>query len=242
MTDHRPRLLAGLTQDTRPPVMEPQRSEAGPHDDYREDHPAYGMIGMNRITSAPGSFLAGSDFRHGSFIQIKVHHAHVTRGLSQDYWRADRRILELNLSEAQWATFISQQGMGDGVPCTLAMVPDPEAAHFNVPSLSMPVDRREQLSDEVQGTLRDALVHLDEALATAGTAKAKAAIRMAKQEIEANLTYVVKSFDKHAERTVERAKAEVHGYVTGAIQRAGLASLQAAPFLELATGDDAETS
>jgi hypothetical protein len=40
-----------------------------------------------------------------------------------------------------------------------------------------------------------------------------------------NASFVAKSFGEHMEETVEKAKAEVHGYMTHVIQRAGLEAI-----------------
>lgn len=46
------------------------------------------------------------------------------------------------------------------------------------------------------------------------------------QDLKSNLPYVAKSFDEHAEKTVEKAKAEVHGYMVGTLMRAGIQAIQ----------------
>jgi hypothetical protein len=48
---------------------------------------------------------------------------------------------------------------------------------------------------------------------------------MAKQEIQSNMPFVEKQFAEHVENTVESAKQEIHGYMVGQLQRAGLTAL-----------------
>lgn len=98
--------------------MKPLREQIGTIlEDTRESHPAYGMILAARVQG--GARLAGSDFKHQSYIAIEVRHAHLSRSLSNDRWHGDKHIIRLSLSEAQWATFVSSMNVGFGVPCTL---------------------------------------------------------------------------------------------------------------------------
>lgn len=84
-------------------------------------HPAYGQIGASR-TYGGGRALYGSDFRHNSSVTIRISESEVTRDLSRDWPHATREIVEVTLSEAQWATFVSSLNMGEGTQCTLAHV------------------------------------------------------------------------------------------------------------------------
>lgn len=91
--------------------------------------------------------------------------------------------------------------------------------------------------DEVQERIDRAMARIDAAIKrvedeTAGLSQKKretivGALRAAKQEIELNVPFVVKSFDEHMHDTIERAKVEVNAYVQNVIQRAGIERLNA---------------
>lgn len=208
--------------------IRPTREDGGQHNDYKETHPAYGMIGASRVSATPGYSLFGSDFLHGNFIAIRIQHAALSRGLSKDWVHStgEPMIVELLVSEAQWATFVSTLNMGEGVPCTLSRLNGRE-----VPGIESATDRVDQFSEEVSDTLKDALTALEELRDSAPTKKLREKAENAIMQLKSNLPFVARQFDKHAEKTVERAKIEVSAYVTGAIQRAGLHALGAeAPF------------
>lgn len=222
--------------------QKPTRTGDSQHYEYAENHPAYAMIGASRVTVGDGpggESLFGSDFMHRNYVVIRVVPATLRRGISNDWYGSNGRrdYIEVAVSEAQWASFVSTMNVGDGVPATLQ--------HFNgeeVPGIEPITNRRAQLNSEIGDTLADTVAHLD-ALdaaieATPGASgKSKAALReslrRARQELVSNLPYVSATFDKHAEATVERAKAEVDAWVTSAIQRAGLKALGAEPIIEL---------
>ena len=212
--------------------QKPTRVEATGHDDYIEEHPAYALIGASRVSSTPGGVLFGSDFRHQHYITITIRKANVRRGLNTDWTSGQQHLIEVALSEAQWATFLSTLNMGDGVPCTLnwfggyiaGILPD--------------LDRREQFRAEVNDNLSGALSAIDDVLASTNLRKAdRDRLEHAKRELGGNLQFVAQQFDEHAEATVEKAKVEVEAYLNAAVQRAGLEALSAAPILELNEGE-----
>jgi hypothetical protein len=175
--------------------------------------------------------LFNSDFRHQHYITIRIKRASLRRDLSNDWIFGGQELIEVALSEAQWATFISTLNHGDGVPCTLNWLPD-----GLVPGIEPDLDRRAQFRGEVSEHIVDALASIDEVLASPGLRKKdKEALERAKRQMQGNLNFIVEQFDEHAEKTLEKAKIEVEAYLTGAVQRAGLKALGAEPpVLELA--------
>lgn len=211
----------------------PTRGDGGTHDDYTESHPAYAVIGASRVHGSPGAVLFGSDFRHQSYIVIRIAKAELRRGLSRDWVHGREQLMEVALSEAQWATFLSTLNVGEGTPTTLRWTPGGD-----VPAIIPTTNRRDQYNGEVDDRLTHALDLIHEASAAAPTKKMKAQLDKAAQELESNLDFVARSFDEHAERTVEKAKVEVAAYISGAIQRAGIAAIAGSdPVLELAEGE-----
>ena len=201
----------------------------GVHTDYQEEHPAYAMIGASRVSATPGAELFGSDFLHGNYVTISVKRARLDRGLSSDWHHGHGTdLIEVAVSEAQWATFVSAMNVGDGVPCTLRYIEGQ-----SVPGIERDQGgRREQLNDEVRQTLADALTALEALRDDAPSKKYREKVESAIQQIKSNLPYVARQFDKHAENTVEKAKMEVNAYVTQTLQRAGMTAIgRAAPIL-----------
>lgn len=219
------------------------------HEDYREDHPAFAMIGASRWSAmgakqGDGTYLFGTDFRHQNYVVITVQGAMLSRSIAHDWIHSrggEPHMIEIALSEAQWATFVSTMNVGEGVPGTL-MSHDGE----QIPGILPTTDRRAQFNAEVGERLQHSVELIREMAAAIAasslSAKAKAELRAkadkAAQELDSNLAYAAKAFDQHAEKTVEHAKIEVAAYVTSAIQRAGIAALTGgSPVLELTDGD-----
>lgn len=201
-------------------------------------HPAYAQIGASRVSGQ--ARLYGSDFQHQNYINVRIYESEMHRSLSNDWPFAGREYIEVALSEAQWATFVSSMNVGHGVPCTLE-----RRDGKSVPAIAPPeVDPHEKFEDDAREKLTRALGELDllrleiDALKVSEKQKAALASRvnMARQQMVSNVPFVLKQFGEHMEHTIEKAKVEVNAYVTGAVMRAGLKALggsEEVPLLEL---------
>ena len=172
---------------------------------------------------------------HNATLSIRIHASECGRSLNHDWHFAKEQYIEVELSEAQWATFVSSVGVGAGVPCTLR-----QRIGQRVPYLPDPTPRTEQFSGELSERLANILKRCDDLIAGAKTKAQQSELQMLKQELQKNLPFVAGSFDSHMEKTVEAAKSEVHGYMTGAIQRAGLDALGSTLPLQLAHRPEGE--
>jgi hypothetical protein len=183
------------------------------------DHPAFGQIRANRVSGR--ATLYDSDFRHQHYVVVEITGSQLIRGLSRDWHHGRETIVQVAMTEAQWASFVSSFGLGGGVPCTIQR----REGVGMVPPLPEPQSRVDQFSDEMKERLEQAIVRLDTAIANAKTKAHAFELRMVRQEILANLPYVAKSFGEHMENTIEAAKGEIHGYINAAIHRAGVTAI-----------------
>ena len=190
------------------------------------EHPAFGQIVAVRTSGSRA--LYGSDFRHNAYMTIRIARSQLRRSLSYDRHHAREELIGVALSEAQWATFVSAPNVGSGVPCTIDHVQG-----ARMPDLPDPASRVDQFRGEVEAklqasleNLRTALKEIDEmGLPKGKAARLKQRIQHTYIQLASNLPYVAEQLGKHMEETVEKAKAEIHGYMTGVVQRAGLDAL-----------------
>ena len=196
-----------------------------------ETHPAYATIRVGRgQVGGGGLLLFGSDFGHGRVISITISRAERRRDLSNDWLHPRQELIEVALTEPQWATFVSSAGVGEGTPCTLERL-NGEL----VPRIEQLTDRRRQFQDEVQDHMKlvlDSLDSLDQKIDQAGLSgkrrdELKALVHTARRNVGGNLDFVADQFDEHMEATVERAKAEINGHIGTVLQKAGLKQLAA---------------
>jgi hypothetical protein len=221
------------------PIEQPtvtREPRAGGEETVKYEHPAYATIGAHRTSTHAN--LYGSDFTHHNTVRISIHKSRLTRGLSTDWVDSDLRpYIEVELSEAQWASFVSSMNVGMGTQCTLR-----ELGGKSIPDLPSPESRREQFKGEAVNACREAFAALDELKAMLADAKLsqKARDDLAKQaervrsRMNSSLPFVLDMFGEHMETAVEKAKTEINAYYVSTVQRAGLAALAGeAPPLQL---------
>lgn len=207
-------------------IEEAPTVEAGARGETITRHPAFGQISYSQITGQ--TFLYGSDFSHNGSIAVRISTSELKRDLAQDWFNTTGTVVEVCLSEAQWAAFISSPNRGQGVPCTIRSLNGKA-----VPEVSAPPSRAEQFDGEVAergARIVAALDALDAALSDAKVSDKQRAVlknyvRTARQEVISNMPFVLRSFAEHAETIVTRAKTEVSAYAWRTLTRMGLDAL-----------------
>lgn len=211
-----------------------------------ETHPAYGTITLGRTSQGPeGARLFYSDFRHRHYVTLEISTAERHRNLSNDWLHPRKELIRVAMSEAQFGSFVSSAGVGEGTPCTIQRI-----GHESIPDIASLVDLRRQFQDELGSRLDQVVAGLAnltaqiEAAPLSGTRKEalRGLVDSVRRNLGENLSFVASQFDEHLEATVERAKSEVAAYAQRVVQKAGLESLGAdAPRLLLGEGVDRGT-
>lgn len=209
-----------------------------PMNGERYRHPAYGTISLMKGTCGQGGLeLFGSDLNHRSVLTITVSTAHLDRHLNRDWIHSDRNVVSFQMSEAQWAGFISSQG-GAAVPITFESRPDDAAPVQVVPRIESPETMMEQFDREIREscvkymeTATTLLEGLEKALedgkANKGTLKEL-------RDLASNLSvgmpnsmaFVQKQMATAMEKTVSAGKIELEAYVNDMATRTGLEALR----------------
>ncbi|MFM0608667.1 hypothetical protein PQR05_29475 [Paraburkholderia sediminicola] len=196
----------------------------------RYEHPAYAQIAASRVSGHVN--LYGSDFSHQHFVRIKVARSSIRRDLSNDWVSADLTpYIEVDLSEAQWASFVSSMNVGGGTQCTLRFL----KGEGEIADLPAPASRRDQFKSEAIAACREAFAAIDELKAAIAETKLSQKQRddlmkradSVRGRLNGSLPFVLDQFGEHMEATVEKAKSEINAYYVATVHRAGLAALGA---------------
>lgn len=186
-----------------------------------EGHPAWGLIGASRVRSTPGANLFDSDIQHQHYVVVRIAQARRNRRLHHDHIYSDqKRIIEVAMSEAQWASFVSTMNVGDGVPCTIESVKGEE-----MPRLKHEPRLAESM-EEVRGAANEAMEGIQKAFDAYQEKKTAANLRSLKFAIEnapSNITFAASSLTEHAENVVQRARADIESMVAAKATQLGLA-------------------
>lgn len=210
------------------------REEERIHDEdlfgKEENHPSFGNIKLSKITGHAKLFM--SPFRHQHFIGITISRAKRYRSLSNDRIHGDvRPVVEVFLSEAQFAKFITSAYDGGGTPCTL----------HHITGTYMPEPPE---GDEVEKFHKD--VEKDASKAADFLAKAEAKVReildkptvskkdrqaileeihAAERRLSDSMPFVVSQLRERMDKVVADAATEVDAYVNRIVSTLGLKQL-----------------
>lgn len=225
-----------MPRETQPVETVPTHPRAG-KDRTKEVHPAFGLARVNRHSVTPGAVLFDSQIRHGHTVVLTISEASRTRDLQRDWLYAERAIIEIEMSEAQWGALVSSFGDGRGTPVTIRHAPKERRPMEIVPGLEF--ESRMALSaKETHAAAEKAFEEIKEASAAVEEKPTKANIRTLMNRIEngpKNVEFASKSLTEHVENVVTKAKADIEAMVTGYAADLGITAADV-PRFELESG------
>lgn len=203
-----------------------------------ESHPAFGLAHFSRVSFGGGSKrerrLFGSSIDSLGAIKLTISQARVKHSLGSDHYYDDKEIIEVEMTESQFASLISTLNQGSGVPCTIRhiqMKRMPELPESKVEAIKIRDTFHERLAawKKQMNTITDEI--------DAITAK-KGALTIAEKERIKELTttlvhkmkdssgFLLDQFNESMTGVVAEAKTEIEGFINSAIQKTGLQALQ----------------
>ena len=192
-------------------------------------HPSFATIGISRVSIGEGVMsLFDSPLRHHHAIKVFITHAAKVRNLSQDWVHAEEEIVEVYMSEVQFANFVTSAGIAGGTPCTLNRLQGKSIQQC-------PEEHtRESFENDVKDDLKElkgALAELNKLvediaakprLTADDKAKPREAAHTAYSKVSDSLPFVHQQFTEAMDKTVSTAKAEIGAHVQHVIKQAGL--------------------
>ncbi|PWD01956.1 hypothetical protein [Pseudomonas amygdali] len=221
--------------ETMKPVVTPLEA---PHDGERHSHPAYGLISVAKTSVNPGGVhLFGSDLNHRSVLTVTLHTAIQDRHLSRDWYHSDDEVMQFQMSEAQWATFVSSVG-GAGVPITYEFRPIEEAPLQLIPRIEKVETMTETFEREVRekcegyvATATELVERLAQCAEEGKMSKAalKEVLGMAQTlsvGLPNSMGFIQKQMRETMERNVTAGKIELEAFVNDMAMRMGFEALR----------------
>lgn len=213
--------------------MTRERTDPVTDDTGDEKHPAFGLIGVHRISSNPGEVLFQSDLRHSEYIRLEVHEATRKRDLKHDWVHPGRLVCEVSMSMSQFASFVASGGT-TGVPCTIDFTgsgtsePGTRPGLNPAPRLAVTHEEVRAAAAEAYGRIQAAFKLYEETLTDTGKGSAatrRAALRNLQSTIAnaaPNVAYAAKVLDDHAEAVVEKSRADIEAMAQRTAERLGI--------------------
>lgn len=205
----------------------------------REIHESFGLLQFSRVSGGNKS-LFGSSIKHNDYIEMRVKPAIVERDLNADwYLEHGRPYVEVAMSYSQFTEAITAMNQGSGVPVTLQ--------YLNGKDIEQPnfVNKRLQFENEVKdrmGKLEEKLKTLTESAEDVLNNKKSLnkgdreliinQIASLRQEIRANMPFMMSMFNEQMDQTVKEAKGEIEAFTQNKMNQLGLKKLEELKMLE----------
>jgi hypothetical protein len=193
----------------------------------RYDHPAYGQVTVGRVSGH--SELFDSSFKHQHFIALRIRHAHKYDDGVSSHIMGDDELVEVYLSESQFARMITSIGMGSGTACTLNRV-----SGKGMPGLDREDKlntHREMVKDKLADamtTQKDVVKQLEEWRAAKKRPTLKEMDSLIRKtslnahQFESNMEFFAQVFEEHMEDVVSEAKCEIEAHMLISADRLGV--------------------
>lgn len=208
-----------------------------------ETHPSWASVRFNKASvSPPGAKLVDSDIHHQHIVTMKVSTMSRHRDLHHTWWHEDRVLLEVEMSEAQFAAAITSFGDGSARPATLVFHAQGDAdgpvAQCDDP---MPGEIQQSIAEVRSATkkateqMAAAIANIERLLDEGATKKAlKQAVvdaRFVAGNMPSNMAFAGESLAKTVEKVVTKATHDIEALVEGRARAIGM-ELDARPIMQ----------
>lgn len=217
---------------------QPVDRKVGAHDgEIEEKHPSFGLVRLARIQGRTQLFGSSLD-HHDGYVELSISEGIRCRsGHGYDFYHSGRKLIDIMLSEAQFAQMITTWNSGNGVPCTIDHVAGEDGYRPTWPAGDQPSDGarvRSEFSDRVS----DVRKRVDELAAEMGSVIEKKTLTNADREklrsivsavsrlINDSGPFMAGQFVEATETTVQRALTEIDAFVGRIVQQTGLDALR----------------
>lgn len=194
-----------------------------------EVHPAFGLIGASRVSvSPPGSVLFDSDVKHGHTVIVRIRTAGRRRDNKYDWIHGREELIEVEMSEAQWASLVSSMNSGNGTPCTIRRREDGETTPSipYAPRLAHSLDETRDAAHEAFDEIKEAMAAYELALLNkAPAAERNEALRTLRARISnavPNVEYAGQRLVDHTEDVITKARYDVEAFVIAKAKQLGI--------------------
>jgi len=202
-----------------------------------KNHPSYGTVMFTRTHCGGGrEKLFGSAItNHFTTVKLTIREAELRHKYHEDRIWGDRKIIEVELSAAQFVELLTTMNVGTGTPCTIRFrqdvgkieIPPDDEIEIDHVQDSFKKDLKE-MADWLLARRKELMVILEKkAIGKKDREDILEIIEMVIQEVRSNRPFALDQFNEATERVVVAAKAEVDSFVTQMVQSTGLEQLRA---------------
>lgn len=203
----------------------------------KKQHPAFGLLSINKCFGAGGNQLFGSDIENPSYVEIEIRPAEV----EVDEITGEERIcassrmpfIRVNMSNLQFADAIFNHNINDGVPCTI-IYKDNQLVEKLPKRIESKGERLQTFFKQRMRKMAEQYIQdservkelMDKKYLTQDEKKEISNIFEGLQRnLKNNIPYWIDLFQEATEKTILQAKTELDGILTNVIHKKGLEAL-----------------
>lgn len=198
----------------------------------KETHESYGMMGFYR-SSGGHTNLFGSSIKHQHTIRLRLKTVYKHRRLNETRYFGEREIVEVEMSQNQFAELITSMNMGDGIPVTIRRINGKRTEDCPEENQREIFEREfEEKMKSLDDKLRTLTVQAEQILNDKSAPKKSdketilMQLRMLHQEISSNIPFMASQFNEQMYKTVTEAKGEVEAFVMNKVHSLGIEGLK----------------
>lgn len=196
-----------------------------------ETHPSYGAVQVGRISGHASLFM--SPFRHQHFMKLTIGRSSKNRSHGRDWNFGSTRgeLVEILLSEAQWAHMVSSAGLGSGTPCTISYV---GGHRMDECPEQMEIERFhtdiENSTTQAMKFMEEAMKAAEELIADKAPSKAKrekvlSILSTAHRKLSDTAPFIAKSLRERMDTIIMEGKTEIEAFAHNTLIEGGIAKL-----------------
>lgn len=204
-----------------------------------ERHPSFGLVGLFKTCGSQPLFGSPLEVNNG-YVSLKISRGEkIHSGHGYDRYFPRTTVVEVMISEAQFAQLITSWNSGEGVPCTLEFIAP--GGEGSVPG--WPDDDYVSDTEQVRNEFKDLISIVKKKVETAITSmnkilEKKGALTIAEKDtikegmvalqrlLDDSAPYMAAQFVEVTEKVVQKAMTEIDAFVTKVAIHTGLESLK----------------
>lgn len=202
----------------------------------RESHPSYGTLRFSRAQSGSAIPLFGSSIKHRDTILLRISEAELVREFHRDeVFPSGKTIIEVEMSQSQFAEAITSLNFGSGVPVTIRSRIDMPGIIERCPYTSKKQEfEREFASCQEEGKknfkeFQKRMKQIFDDKKTIGKTDREELIKdleVLYGRIFSNQEFVYKQFNEQMDKTITEAKCEIEAFVQKELNTIALEAIE----------------
>jgi len=204
-----------------------------------ERHPSFGLVGLFKTCGSQPLFGSPLEVNNG-YVSLKISHGEkIHSGHGYDRYFPRSTVVEVMISEAQFAQLITSWNSGEGVPCTFDFIaPGGEGSVPGWPDDDY-VSDTEQVRNEFKDRISDVKKKVEAAISSMNVLlEKKGALTIAEKGsiregmialsrlLDDSAPYMAAQFVEVTEKVIQKAMTEIDAFVTKVAVHTGLESLK----------------